>query len=63
MINKFETNNFTEFMYTLSDFEISAHIWADENASCTWDMKVEIGKNKFIIYLNIDENKNKYKGK
>jgi hypothetical protein len=63
MKTKFETNDFEEFMYTLSDFEISATLWKEDHASCTWDMKVEIGKNKYIIHLRIDEGKSKRKGK
>ena len=63
MRTKYETNDFGEFMYTLNDFEISATLWKTEHASCTWDMQVEIGKNKYIIHLNIDEGKSKRKGK
>ena len=51
MRTKYETNDFGEFMYTLNDFEISATLWKTEHASCTWDMQVEIGKNKYIKLL------------
>jgi len=50
-------------MYTLKDFEESCVSFSSENASCTWDMKVEVSKNKYIIHIEIDEDKGKHKSK
>ena len=58
MVTKYKTNNFEEFMYTLNDFDSSARLLEFET-SCTWDMEVRVSKNQYIIYLNIDESKNK----
>tara|TARA_R110002020_G_scaffold372969_3_gene584401 strand:+ start:257 stop:448 length:192 start_codon:yes stop_codon:yes gene_type:complete len=63
MKTRYTTNDFNEFMYTLNDFQESCTMWSDENASCTWGMKVEISKNNYIIHIEIDEDKSKYKSK
>ena len=62
MVTKYKTNNFEEFMYTLNDFDSSARLLEFET-SCTWDMEVRVSKNQYIIYLNIDESKNRNKSK
>jgi hypothetical protein len=63
MKTKYTTNDFDEFMYTLKDFEESCTAFSSENASCTWDMRVEVSKNKYIIHIEIDEDKGKHKSK
>ena len=58
---EFRITNFEEFMYTLRDFNESLHEWGSENISNTWDLECSIGENEYIIYLTIDENKDKSK--
>ena len=62
MITKYKTTDFDEFMYTLNDFDTSARMLEFET-QCTWDMEVKVGKNQYIIYLNIDGHKDKNKSK
>ena len=57
----FELKSFEEFMYVLRDFEISLHDWQSKDVDNTWGMRCEIGKNKYIIYLTVNENKDKSK--
>ena len=57
----FELKSFEEFMYVLRDFEISLHNWQEKDSNNTWGMRCEIGKNKYIIYLTVNENKDKSK--
>jgi hypothetical protein len=58
---EFRIPNFEEFMYTLRDFNESLHEWESENISNTWDLECSIGENEYIIYLTIDESKDKSK--
>tara|TARA_R100000234_G_C4912688_1_gene140609 strand:+ start:436 stop:612 length:177 start_codon:yes stop_codon:yes gene_type:complete len=57
----FETSKFGEFMYVLKDFEDSLHEWASKDVSNTWGMRCEISEDKYIIYLTVNEGKDKSK--
>ena len=62
IITKFKIDNFNDFMCTLKDFEDSLNMWGSDNITNTWDLEVKIGdNNEYIIYVTIDESKNKSK--
>jgi hypothetical protein len=58
---EFRLSSFVEFMYALKDFEESLTRWQKENMSNTWDIDVVIEENEYIIYLTINESKDKGK--
>ena len=47
-------------LYSLRDLNDSLEEWG-KNVNNTWDLKVEIGEGKYLIYIQLDENKNKSK--
>tara|TARA_A100001391_G_scaffold161914_1_gene120880 strand:- start:447 stop:635 length:189 start_codon:yes stop_codon:yes gene_type:complete len=57
----FETKKFSEFMYVLKDFEESLYEWAKKDISNTWGMRCEVGDGEYVIYLTVNEGKNKSK--
>tara|TARA_R110001583_G_scaffold70882_2_gene200087 strand:+ start:486 stop:674 length:189 start_codon:yes stop_codon:yes gene_type:complete len=57
----FKTNKLHEFMYVLKDFEDSLSEWSKNDVANTWGMSSAIGENEYIIYITINEGKNKSK--
>tara|TARA_Y100000401_G_C8311051_1_gene219714 strand:+ start:854 stop:1042 length:189 start_codon:yes stop_codon:yes gene_type:complete len=62
MKTKYNTTDFEEFMYALSDFDTSVRVLEYET-QCSWDMEVKISKNQYIIHLTIDGHKDTDKSK
>lgn len=60
LLSKFSLEDFSDFMYSLRDLNDSLEEWG-KNVNNTWDLKVEIGEGKYLIYIQLDENKNKSK--
>ena len=58
---EFRLSSFVEFMYALKDFNESLTRWEEENPSGTWNLDVVIEENEYIIYLTINESKDKGK--
>tara|TARA_R110001632_G_scaffold48739_1_gene122691 strand:+ start:99 stop:245 length:147 start_codon:yes stop_codon:yes gene_type:complete len=48
-------------MYVLKDFEDSLSEWSKNDVANTWGMSSAIGENEYIIYITINEGKNKSK--
>ena len=57
----FNISDFEEFMYILRDFEDSLSQWARKDISNTWGLRCEIGDGEYIIYLTVNEGKDKSK--
>jgi hypothetical protein len=57
----FELFDFEEFMYVIKDFEESLNQWASKDVTNTWGMRCEIGPDKYVIYLTVNEGKDKSK--
>ena len=60
LFSEFYLKDFSEFMYSLRDLNDSLEDWG-RRANNPWDLRVEIGKGKYLIYVELDENKNKSK--
>lgn len=60
LFSEFYLKDFSEFMYSLRDLNDSLEDWG-RRSNNTWDLRVEIGKGKYLIYVQLDENKNKSK--
>ena len=58
---EFRLSSFVEFMYALKDFNESLTKWEKENPPGTWNLDVVIEENEYIIYLTINESKDKGK--
>jgi|TARA_Y100000004_G_C8582553_1_gene272993 hypothetical protein len=61
MVTKFTVENFTEFMYLISDFDESLTLWQEQDSNNTWDMNIYIGKGEYYIEIELNESNNKSK--
>tara|TARA_R110002020_G_scaffold194491_1_gene395359 strand:+ start:566 stop:751 length:186 start_codon:yes stop_codon:yes gene_type:complete len=61
MVTKFTVEDFTEFMYLISDFNESLTLWESQDSTNTWDMSIYIGEGEYYIEIELNESNDKSK--